>query len=124
MGVFLIIWGLLTGLIGLVFILDPQRAKNRSTALLNIKNYKPLGAAAIVISVLFFLASASEGVKMPLFVVIVGIISLLKGVFYAFAKQDKVKFVINWWVSLPIDTYRIWGVIALIVGILLIIAGA
>ena len=116
---FLLLMGIIFTLEGLVFILFSNVVKNLSTKLVSIKDFKPLGILAIVIGILFFLASNSS--KISLLIVLLGIISLLKGSFFIFSPYDKVKFFINWWVSLAEDYYKILGAVAFILGLLLLV---
>lgn len=116
---FLWIIGIFWILDGLFFILFPHLVKNLSTKLLSIKDFKPLGALAIIIGILLFLASNSS--KISLLIVLLGIIAVLKGSFFIFSPYDKVKFLINWWVSLAEDYYKILGVIVFILGLLVLV---
>ncbi|MCK5306551.1 MAG: hypothetical protein KAJ66_05395 [Candidatus Omnitrophica bacterium] len=119
---FIIFFGLYAMFVGVMLILFPAVFKKKMTKLLSLKNYKALGVVTAIIGLLFLLASS--GAKMSLFIVLIGILSLLKGFFFIFAAHDKIKFLINWWLSLPTDSCRIWGIMAFTMGLLLIVAGA
>jgi uncharacterized protein YjeT (DUF2065 family) len=113
---FLIFLGLYFIVMGVLMILFPHILKKKLGYLLSWKTYKPLGAAAALIGLVLFFVSGSS--KLGLFVVLIGILSLAKGLFFLFAAHDKAKFLINWSVSLADDSYRLWGIISFAVGML------
>ena len=115
---FLIFLGLYFMVVGIVIILFPDKLKKKFSLLLSWKNYKPLGVIAALVGLILFIVSSSS--RLGLFVVLIGILSLAKGLFFIFAAHDKAKFVINWSVSLADEYYRIWGIITLAMGMLLI----
>ena len=116
--IFLIFLGLYFILMGVLIILFPEEIKKRLSSLLSFKTYKPLGAIAALAGLGLFIVSPDS--RMRLFVVLLGVISLIKGLFFMFAQHDKAKFAINWSISLPPDYYRIWGIMAFAVGMLLL----
>ena len=115
---FLIFLGLYFMVVGVIVIMFPEKLKKKLSLLLSWKNYKPLGVIAALVGLILFIVSGSS--KLGLFVVLIGILSVAKGLFFIFAAHDKAKFVINWSVSLADEYYRIWGIIAFAMGILLI----
>jgi hypothetical protein len=104
--------------VGVLMILFPEKLKAKVGCLLTWKNYKPLGIIAAIVGLILFVLSGNS--KLGLFLVLIGVLSLTKGLFFIFASHDKVKFTINWSVSLKDDYYRLWGIIAFAVGMLLL----
>jgi uncharacterized protein YjeT (DUF2065 family) len=115
---FLIFLGLYFMVMGVVIILFPDKLKKKFSLLLSWKTYKPLGVIAALVGLILFIVSGSS--KLGLFVVLIGILSLAKGLFFILAAHDKAKFIINWSVSLSDEYYRIWGIIAFAIGMLLL----
>ena len=115
---FLIFISLYFMVMGVVMILFPERIKKKFSYFLSFKSYKPLGAVAASVGIILFIVSGSS--KMGFFVVLIGILSLIKGLFFIFAAHDKAKFIINWSMSLTDNYYRIWGMIVFAMGMLLI----
>ncbi len=115
---FLIFMSLYFIVMGVIMILFPGKLKKKFSYLLSWKSYKPLGAVAALVGLILFIVSGNS--KMGLFVVLIGILSLTKGLFFIFAAHDKAKFIINWSASLTDDYYRVWGVIVFAMGMFLI----
>jgi uncharacterized protein YjeT (DUF2065 family) len=63
----------------------------------------PLGAGIL------FLLSASASSQVT-FIVVLGLLSLLKGLAFLFAPREKVKGMIDWWLQAPDKTHKIWAV--------------
>ena len=63
---------------------------------------------------LWFAASSSSQVT---FIVVLGLISLAKGVFFLFAPQPKVRKITDWWFQATDKTHKVWGVAAIVLGI-------
>lgn len=121
MKLFIMAFGIFVLIVGIMLILVPKTAKERFTKLLTIKDYRFIGFLSIFMGILFLFASRKS--SMSVFVVLVGLASIAKGLFFAFASHDKAKFFINWWLSMSDDRYRIWGIVSLIMGMLLVVAG-
>ncbi len=69
---------------------------------------------------LLFLLSASSSSQVQ-FIVILGLLSLLKGLVFLFGPREKVKRMIDWWIGVPDKTCRAWAVVVMGLGIAILI---
>ena len=107
-GVLLIVFGTLT-----VFATDV--AKEDYFDKLKTKDPKMLSPVAIVLGLLLlFSASSSSHV---IFIVILGLLSLSKGLFLLFGPREKVDQMTNWWFNATDKTHKAWGVVMMVLGI-------
>jgi uncharacterized protein YjeT (DUF2065 family) len=70
----------------------------------------PLGAGIL------FLLSASSSSQVT-FIVVLGLLSLLKGLVFLFGPREKVKGMIDWWFAASDKTYRVCAVVVMGLGI-------
>ena len=77
--------------------------------------WSPLGLAA---GVLFILAAPSSA--QPAFIVILGLLALVKGLLLLLGPREKVKSMIVWWLEASDQVYRIWGVFAFLLGVVVL----
>jgi uncharacterized protein YjeT (DUF2065 family) len=76
------------------------------------RKWSPLPLAG---GILFLLAASSS--SRVTFIVILGLLSLLKGLVFLFGPREKVKGMIDWWFKASDKTYRVWGVVVMGLGI-------
>jgi len=76
------------------------------------RKWSPLPLAG---GILFLLAASSS--SQVTFIVILGLLSLLKGLVFLFGPREKVKGMIDWWFKASDKTYRVWGVVVMGLGI-------
>lgn len=76
------------------------------------RKWSPLPLAGGIL----FLLSASSSSQVT-FIVILGLLSLLKGLVFLFGPREKVKGMIDWWFKASDKTYRVWGVVVMGLGI-------
>jgi uncharacterized protein YjeT (DUF2065 family) len=76
------------------------------------RKWSPLPLAG---GILFLLAASSS--SQVTFIVILGLLSLLKGLVFLFGPREKVKGMIDWWFKSSDKTYRVWGVVVMGLGI-------
>ena len=82
---------------------------------LKAQNPKRWSFLAIPVGVLLLLAASSS--SQVTFIVILGLISLAKGVFFLFAPRPKVKKITDWWFEATDKTHKAWGVATIVLGI-------
>jgi len=105
---------------GILFLIWPQMLRNR----LQKKTYKQirriLFVLAIFIGVLLFSAGLrAEGFKAKL-LMIVGIIGLLKAVF--FLKAKAAEKILNWFLRQRLSFFRFWACIQIVIGAVILLA--
>ena len=70
---------------------------------------------AIAVGVLLLVTASSS--SQATFIVILGLISLAKGVFFLFAPRPKVRKITDWWSEATDKTHKVWGVATIVLGI-------
>ena len=80
------------------------------------RKWSPLPLAGGIL----FLLSASSSSQVT-FIVILGLLSLLKGLVFLFGPREKVKGMIDWWFKASDKTYRVWGVVVMGLGIAILV---
>ena len=102
----------------LLFILtDAMRQICRN--LLKIKNLKPFSVLAIIAGIVFIMASSL--VSVPWVAILLGLLAIAKGLFFIFAPQKKVKAFFDWWLNASNGIYRSWGIMAFLLGVLILL---
>ena len=106
-GIFFIVTGALT-----VFATDMTR-KKFFAKILATKDMKKWAPASIVIGIVLLLSASLN--RYPLFIVLLGLLSIIKGavIIAAPEKMEKIK---SWWEKANDNAYRIWGVAVIIIG--------
>jgi hypothetical protein len=74
--------------------------------------WSPLALAA---GVLFLVSSSCS--SEPGFIVVLGILSLAKGLLLLFGPRDKIRKMTDWWLTASDKVHRPWGVAAVVLGI-------
>ncbi len=80
-----------------------------------------LGAALALLIGIIFLLAASQ-CKWQGFIVVFGILSIIKGIWLFVISQNKAISILDWWAKRPVGFLRGHAVLAIIIGILLIYA--
>lgn len=81
-----------------------------------MKNLKAMSFIPLIAGVLLIF-SAHSGRRYPNFVIIIGLLALAKGFFFIFAPEKKAKPLVDWWLEASLGIYRLWGLVALALGI-------
>ncbi len=116
-----IIWviGLLCVIFGLISILKPQTVKALFQKFLT-KNFQFLGIIIFIIGI--FLIAASFKAKVFWYVFILGILACFKGIFYLL-KPRLAQNLVNKWVNMGENGYKLCGLLSYTLGIFLLIWG-
>lgn len=116
---FLYLFGMALIVIGTlsVFATDLARRKffNKLLQITDLKKYSPL---SIIIGILLLLSATYN--KHMLFILLLGVLAIVKGIalIVATEKMEKMK---SWWLKANDSAYRIYGVILIILGSLILI---
>jgi len=100
---------------GTLMIFATQVARENYFNRLKTKNPKMLGTAAIAVGVLLLLSASSS--SQVTFIVVLGLLSLSKGLLFLFCPRQKVEKVIDWWFNATDKIYKVWGVLSMVLGI-------
>ena len=112
---FLFAMGVLWIMLGTLTVFATDVARERYYDKLKTKDPRLLSPAAIIVGVLFLLSASSS--SLMTFIVILGLLSLAKGLFFLFGPREKTHRVINWWFEASDRTQKAWGVVMMVVGI-------
>ncbi|NVL90969.1 MAG: hypothetical protein HWN69_08270 [Desulfobacterales bacterium] len=102
-------------MLGTLMIFATQVARKNYFNILKTKNPKMLSTVAIVIGVLLLLSASSS--SQVTFIVVLGLLSLSKGLLFLFLPKQKVEKVIDWWFNATDKIYKVWGVLSMVLGI-------
>ena len=103
---------------GIAYFVNPKIVKIYGALCANKKRTQAAAGVNVVFGVLLLLAASQCAV--PWFVVLMGIISLAKGI-YIFAIGPKgLALKLDWWLKRPPAAVRLYAVIAIVVGAFLI----
>lgn len=99
---------------GIFLLVVPAKAKKIFPKL--VKNLKAMSFIPLIVGILLIF-SARPNRPYWWFVIIIGLLALAKGFFFIFAPEKKVKPFIGWWLNTSLGIYRLWGLVALALGI-------
>ena len=63
----------------------------------------------------------SSTVSVPWVSVALGILAMLKGLFFILGPKKKTKALIDWWLNAPSNIHKTWGLAAFLIGVLLLV---
>ena len=98
--------------IGVLFLLFPQRSKTLYTKL--VKPTKTLFLSPIIAGVLFLWAAPSSSLEG--FIKLLGIISLLKGLFILISPMKVLSSTLNYFLGRSLAWWRVYGVFIVLLG--------
>ena len=111
-GVFWIITG-----VSLFMLTDASKKILRN--LFKQKNMRALSIVPIIIGIV--LIRGSYLVSMPWIAVPLGILAILKGIFFIFGPEKKTSPLIDWWLGVSNNVYKSWGIAVFLLGILFLL---
>jgi len=85
---------------------------------LKIKDFKKFSAIPITVGALILLSAS--GSRFRVFMVIFGVLGVLKGVWMITATEH-CKKVCDWWLKASNNFYKIWGVLVIIIGSIILV---
>ena len=85
--------------------------------ILKSKDLKKLSIAPIVIGILLFLSVQANAFR--LYVIILGILAVIKGI-VGIVATEKMHKVTHWWIKASNNVYRVWGIALIIMGSVLL----
>ena len=111
-GIFYVILGALS-----VFATDMAK-KKFFDKLLKIKDFKKFSAIPIALGALILLSASAS--RFRVFMVIFGVLGVLKGVWMLTATEH-CKKICDWWLKASNNLYKIWGVFIIILGSIILV---
>lgn len=108
--------------IGVLIAVAPMRFIHWIASMETTMRFRVAILVRVAIGLLFLLAAQS--CRQPAVVRIVGIIILLAAAGLLLLGRERVDSFLNWWLTRPLSLFRVWAVVSLGFGALLIYSGA
>ena len=115
---FILLLGYFWILLGAMTIFFARTARKYYGIFIEGNHPKSMGALALLVGGLLISSGAER--KFYILIFILGLIQVVKGLFLLFGRPADVQRLINWWVNTNLIIYRLWGLITLIMGLILI----
>lgn len=117
MAIFLWIISVLWIIFGITFLVVPSAGKRFIGAMNKVPKIL-MGLISCIAGILFLLAAPVS--SWSWFIAILGMLGLLKGIFFLLSPAGLVRATISWWMNQGSSLYRLWGILALILAALVI----
>jgi len=103
--------------IGTLMIFAPEVLRKKLFAKLKELPLKKVGVVPLVIGILLLLAALYYTYR--LFVVLLGLLSIAKGV-YCIVAPEKMTKIQDWWLGAKKRVYRVYGIVIIILGFIVL----
>ena len=104
--------------LGVIFLLNPKSMKQYVAFVLKGKRIYLCGMLRILIGVIFLLAASQ--CRLSGVIIILGILTLIKGLMVFVLGPEKIKSILNWWAKKSDSVIRLLSIIAIAIGALII----
>ncbi len=118
MTLFLAIFAWYMAGVGALMVLSPARAKRMTDLWMKDKVHRVLALVPAGIGVLLVWAAPAS--RAPIFIQVLGGISVFKAAYLLIAPKRQLKEIVDWWNGLSQGRYRLWGLLTLVLGICII----
>ncbi|MCK4519611.1 MAG: hypothetical protein KAT96_00355 [Candidatus Omnitrophica bacterium] len=118
MVLFVKFFGIIVVALGVVFLINPKTLKQYMSFWKKEKRLKIGGIAAILLGSIFLIAASQ--CRIAVVITVLGLWSVIKGIFLLTLNQKKLFAYLDWWLNKPTPNIRFFGLIALFFGALLI----
>ena len=116
---FLFVIALFYVMFGTLTLFATGHAREQYISKFKIGDPRKWGPLPLVAGILFLLAASSS--SQPTFIIVLGLLGLVKGLVFMFAPQDKVKKMIDWWLEGSDQKLKIWAGVAIVLGIAILV---
>jgi uncharacterized protein YjeT (DUF2065 family) len=106
-------------MVGTLMIFSTGLVREYYVGKLKVWDHRVFSPLALAGGILFFLAAPTS--SQPTFIVILGVLSLAKGLLLMFGPHEKIKRLMHWWFEASEQLYRIWGLLALVLGVAVLV---
>jgi uncharacterized protein YjeT (DUF2065 family) len=118
MSIIVLAIGLIIIVIGLAVLVKPARLKDLLYLLLEKDWFRMVAALRVIIGVLFLFAAG--GTRSPIFVSVMGILFISAGVLIPILGPTRLRSLAYWWLKRRDLVLRLWALIALAFGVVLV----
>ncbi|NLI34073.1 MAG: hypothetical protein GX422_15025 [Deltaproteobacteria bacterium] len=120
MRLFLILFSLLWIALGATIVLHTGRARGRLKEMILGVNVRLWAALAVLLGMIFLVAAFAVQEVFWLALVL-GILALAKGVYFAVSPLQQVRSLLEWWSDRATETtIRLWGLVSFTLGVMLL----
>ena len=116
---FLFVIALVYIMFGTLVLFATGHAREQYVSKLKIGDPRKWSPLPLVAGILFLIAASSS--SQPTFIIVLGLLGLLKGLVFIFAPQDKVKGMIDWWLEGSDQKYKVWAGVVIALGIAILV---
>lgn len=117
----IVIIGALIALWGISAVLKPDWMKRFITFTAAGNRWRLAAAAKVVVGVVFLILATSS--RIPWVLIVVGFLTAGGSIIALTLKPEKMQAMMHWCQQRPLWMYRLWGVVAVLFGALIIYAG-
>ena len=114
------LFAVVIALIGVTFAVNPAIIKQYILFWKEKKRIKMAGVTVILLGMLFLIAAPRCGISW--IITLLGIWSIIKGVILLTMSHKKIVSYLDWWGARPLRNMRLLGILAAVLGILLVYA--
>ncbi len=116
---FLFVMGLVWVMCGTLLVFATRVMREDYFSKLRISDPRMWSPLPIIVGVLFLLSASSS--SQVTFIVVLGLLSLSKGLLFFFGPREKVKRMIDWWFESSDKIWRVWGILCMALGIAVLV---
>lgn len=113
--------GAIIGAWGLLAVLAPDKMRGFVKFMGEEKRYYLAAIFRLVVAVIFLILA--RDVQHTRIILLLGLLFLIGGILVLVIPGPKIKSMLDWWITKPLWVYRLWGVVAVMFGVLIIYAG-
>lgn len=117
-GLFLSALGVFYIAVGTLMVVVVDFARKKIVDKMLKADPRKVGAVPLVVGILLLLSARAS--TLPILIAILAILGILKGALMLFGPQGKIKSMIDWWGKAGNNVYRIWGIVAILLGIIIL----
>jgi hypothetical protein len=111
--------GLFYIMIGTLVLFATGYAREQYLSKIKIGDPRKWSPLPLVAGILFLLAASSS--SQPTFIIVLGLLGLVKGLVFIFGPQDKVKRMIDWWYVGSDQKFKVWSGLVIALGIAILV---
>jgi len=120
MRIFLVIFGWYMVIAGVLLVIKPTVIKQLAGTWLRAGRVnRPIAILPLIVGLAMWWAAPSS--QIPALIRLIAILSVGKGVYFLIAPQKQASSFINWWLKLPMPSYVVWGLVATLCGIAVLV---
>lgn len=116
---FLILMGTFWVVVGTLTIFTTNMIRKKFFNKFRDIDFKKWSIAPIVIGILFLLSAPESRAR--IFITLLGVLAFIKGLFLLLGPKQKIKKIVNASLDMEDSLYKVWGVVILALGVLVLI---